>query len=73
MGSFHLFVHPNWATITFGKTCFCPTFDPFSVPKRPMFKAFGESPRAENGPKTLFRASQMAQDQFLNNLFLTHF
>ena len=73
MGSFHLFVHPKWATISFGKTCFWRTFDSFWDPKQPIAKAFWDSPRAENGPKTLFRASQMVQDQFLNHLFLNHF
>ena len=40
MGPNHLFEHPEWSTITFGKTRFSPIFDPFLVPKRPIFKAF---------------------------------
>ena len=31
------------------------------------------SPRAQNGLKTLVRASQMVQDHFCKNVFLTHF
>ena len=36
-GSFHLFVHPKWSRIIFGKTHFWPIFDPFFVPKQPIF------------------------------------
>ena len=40
----HLFQHPEWSRITFGKTRFSPIFDPFLVPKRPIFKAFWDFP-----------------------------
>ena len=40
----HLFEHPEWSRITFGKTRFSPIFDPFLVPKRPIFKAFWDFP-----------------------------
>ena len=60
MGSKHLFEHPKWFKITFGKTRFCPSFDPFLVPKGCNFKAFWEFPWAKtchyglkNGLKTL--------------------
>ena len=44
MGPNHLFEHPEWSRITFGKTRFSPIFDPFLVPKRPIFKAFWDFP-----------------------------
>ena len=34
MSSLHLFVHPKWSTITFGK----PIFDPFFGPKTAHFQ-----------------------------------
>ena len=34
-GSFHLFRHPKWSSIIFGKAHFGPIFDP----KQPIFKA----------------------------------
>ena len=40
MGSFHPLVHPKWTTMIFGKMRFRPSFDPFLVPKEPIFKAF---------------------------------
>ena len=40
MGSFHPFLHPKWSRMRFGKMCFWPIFDPFLVPKQPIFKAF---------------------------------
>ena len=40
MGSFHPFVHPKWSRMRFGKMRFRPIFDPFLVPKQPIFKAF---------------------------------
>ena len=40
MDSFHLIVHPKWFKVTFGKAGFSPVFDPFLVPKRPIFNAF---------------------------------
>ena len=47
MGSFCLFVHPKQSTITFGETRSRPTFDPFSAPKHPIFKALGDFPRSK--------------------------
>ena len=44
MGQNHLFEHPKWSWITFGKKLFSPIFDPFLVPKRPVFKAFWDFP-----------------------------
>ena len=49
MGSFHLFRHPKWSRIIFGKTHFCPIFDPFFVPKKTIFKAFWDFRRAKTG------------------------
>ena len=49
MGSFHLFVHPKWSTITFGNLRFGPIFDPFLVPKWPIFKTFWQFRRAKTG------------------------
>ena len=40
MGSKHLFEHPKWSAITFGKICFRPILDPFWGPKWPIYKAF---------------------------------
>ena len=37
MGPYHLFEHHKWSRITVGKTRFSPIFDPFLVPKRPIF------------------------------------
>ena len=37
MGSFHLFRHPKWSRIIFGKHIFDPFF---LVSKQPIFKAF---------------------------------
>ena len=48
-GSFHLFVHPKWSGIIFGKTHFRPIFDPFLDPKLPIFKAFWDCRRAKTG------------------------
>ena len=39
-GSCHLFLHPQWSTITFGKMLFLPIFDPFLLPKRALFRVF---------------------------------
>ena len=53
-GSFHLFRHPKWSRIIFGKTPFWPIFDPFFVAKQPIFKAFcdiGGAKMSCNGPK----------------------
>ena len=48
-GSFHLFVHPKWSRIIVAKTYFWPVFDPFFVPKQPIFKALWEFRRAKTG------------------------
>ena len=40
----HLFEHPEWSWITFGKTRFSPIFDAYLGPKRPIFKAFWDFP-----------------------------
>ena len=53
MDSFHLFRHPKWSRIIFGKTHFRPIFDPFFVPKQPMFKAFWDFRRATTGHNEL--------------------
>ena len=60
MGSKHLFEHPQWSRITFGKTHFSPLFHPSLLPKQPPFKAFlgfsmgkNTSPWAQNGLKKL--------------------
>ena len=44
MGPNHLFEHPEWSGITFGKTRFSPIFDAYLGPKRPIFKAFWDFP-----------------------------
>ena len=50
MGPFHVFRHPKWSRISFWKkTCFGPSFDPFLVPKQPIFKAFWDFRRAKTG------------------------
>ena len=60
MGSFHPFVHPKWSRMRFGKMRFQPIFDPFLVPKQPIFKEDQNGPpQAQNGPKTLVLASHM--------------
>ena len=45
-GSVHLFRHPKWSRIIFGKTQFSAIFDPFLThfwpQKKPIFKAFCE-------------------------------
>ena len=38
---------PKWSKIIFGKMRFCPIFDPFLVPKGPLFKAFWDFPWAK--------------------------
>ena len=40
MGSFHPLVHPKWSRMIFGKKRFESIFEPFLVPKQPIFKAF---------------------------------
>ena len=49
MGSFHPLVHPNWSRMRFGKMHFRPIFDPFLVPKQPIFKAFRDFRRTKMG------------------------
>ena len=39
MSCIHPFGHHNWSGIMFGKPWFWPAFEPFVVPKRPIFKA----------------------------------
>ena len=70
--------HPEWSKSTFGSV-----FDPFLVPKRPLFKACWDFPRA----KTRTHGYKMGKKQFLENpewcrvtfgearfdRFLTHF
>ena len=75
----HLFEHPQWSTINFGKTSFQPIFDQFLVPKRPLFKAFG----IFHGPKRVTTGSKWGkntclsipngQRHFWKNTFSTHF
>ena len=48
-GSFHLFRHPKWSRIIFGKPHFWPIFDPFLVAKQPIFEAFWDFRRAKTG------------------------
>ena len=76
-GSFHLFRHPKWSRIIFGKTHFGPIFDPFLVAKQPNFKAFGDFRRAKTGhhelkmrPKHLFWHSMWSKIVFEKSLFL---
>ena len=71
MGSFHLFRHPKWSRIIFGKTHFSPIFDPFFVPQQPIFNAFWDFRGAKTGhhelktrQKTLVLAFQVVQDHF---------
>ena len=47
--SFHLFRHPKWSRIIFGKTHFCPIFDSFLVAKQPIFMAFWDFRGAKTG------------------------
>ena len=49
MGSFHPFVYPKWSRMRFGKMHFWPIFDPFLVPKQPIFKAFWDFRRTKMG------------------------
>ena len=47
MCPFHLFEHPEWSKIHFGKWRFSPMFDPFLVPNWPILKAFWDYPWAK--------------------------
>ena len=83
MRPFHLFGHPEWSNIHFGKGRFSPIFDPFLVPKRPIIKAFSDF----HGPKRITTGSTWAQNTCLSipsgpgsilvkrvfDPFLTHF
>ena len=60
--SFHLFEHPKWSKITFAKTCFLPIFDPFVVPKRPIFRHFG----IFHGPKRVTTGSTRVKNSCLS-------
>ena len=62
MGQNHLFEHPEWSLITFGKTRFSPIFDPFLVPKRPVFKEFG----IFRGPKRATTGSKQPKNTCLS-------
>ena len=46
-------VQYEWSKIHFGKWRFSPVFDPFLVPKRPIFKAFWDFPWAKTRPNGL--------------------
>ena len=77
MGSFHVFRHPKWSRIIFGKTLFLPIFDPFLVAKQPIFKAFWYFRRAKTGhhelktrQKHLFWHSMWCKIIFEKSLFL---
>ena len=66
MSCVHLFGHHNWTRIIFGKPWFWPVFEPFVVPKWPIFKALSAFERGRNsstwaqkGVITLVCASQM--------------
>ena len=52
-GSFHLFRHPKWYRIIFGKPHFGLIFYPFLVAKQPIFKVFWDSRRAKTGHREL--------------------
>ena len=76
MGQNHLFEHPEWSWITFGKTRFSPIFDPFLVPKRPVFKEFWDFPwpkTRHHGLKTaekhLFEHPKSSRNNFGKNHF----
>ena len=47
-GSFHMFRHPKWSRIIFGKAHIGPIFDPFFFPNQ-HFKAFWDLRRAKLG------------------------
>ena len=53
MGSFHPFVHLKWFGMIFAKMRFRPIFDPFLVPKQPIFKAFWDFQRTKMGHHNL--------------------
>ena len=79
MGSFHLFRHPKWSWIIFGKMHFGPIFDPFFVPKQPIFKAFWDFRRAKTGhhelktrQKHLFWHSMWSRIIFERSHFFAH-
>ena len=47
MSCIHPFGHHNWTRIIFGKSWFQPVFEPFVVPKWPIFKALSALRGAE--------------------------
>ena len=62
---------PNGLESVLEKHIFHPIFDPFSVPKQPIFKAFRDFRRAKTGhyelktrQKPLVLASHVVQDHF---------
>ena len=75
-GSLHLFRHPKWSRIIFGKHCFDPFWTHFLVAKQPIFKAFcdfGGAKMACNGLKMgsfhLFRHPKWCRIIFGKTLF----
>ena len=58
----HLFVHPRWSEITFGKMCFGPIFHPFLLPKGPLFKEYWDF----HGPKPVPMGSKWAKNTCLS-------
>ena len=50
MTSFHLFVHPKWFKIRFGKTRVSPLFDLFFCPRSANFQAILPFSGGKNGP-----------------------
>ena len=67
MGSFHLFRHPKWSRIIFGKTHFSPIF----CPKTPHLQGIlgfleGQNgpPRAQDAPKTIVLAFHVVHNDF---------
>ena len=67
MGSFHLFRHPKWSGIIFGKIHFGPIFGPKTAHFQGIL-GFSEGqngpPRAQNVPKTFVLAFHVVQDHF---------
>ena len=75
-GQKNLSGHPKWAKITFRKTRFSPIFEPFLVPKRPIFKAFLYVPwpktrhhGLKTGQKHLFEHPKWSRNNFEKNPF----
>ena len=55
MGSFHLFRHPKWSRIIFGKTDFGPILDPFFVPFLVPEICKAKNALTEQGPTTAYQ------------------